>query len=53
MDTEKRDGEKEQRVIPRVSKAQGGPAAQVDLSDSASRQDAEDLDYLRRIESTD
>jgi hypothetical protein len=37
------------RVLPRISKATGGPAPGVDLSDMASLQEAEDLEYVRRF----
>jgi hypothetical protein len=37
------------RVMPPISQAQGGLAEGVDLDRSASLQEADDLDYVRRM----
>lgn len=37
------------RVMPRISKASGGLMPGIDLDDSASLQDAEDLAYIARL----
>lgn len=36
--------------MPRVSAATGGLTPGIDLTDSAALQDAEDVDYLRRMD---
>jgi hypothetical protein len=40
---------KVKRVMPRVSKATGGLMPGIDLNDSASLQESEDLEYMRRL----
>jgi len=47
---EKRENTKAGRVMPRVSEAHGGLVAGVDLGDLAGLQEADDLDYARRIQ---
>ena len=41
---------KRKRVLPRVSKAGGGLMPGVDLTDPSSLQEADDLDYVRRMQ---
>ena len=41
--------EKAKRVLPRVSKATGGPAPGVDHTRLAALQEIEDLEYLERM----
>ena len=40
---------KAERIMPRVSTATGGLMPGIDLSDSASLQELEDLEYVRRM----
>ncbi len=40
---------KAERVLPRISKATGGLLPGADLSDQAALQEADDLDYARRL----
>jgi hypothetical protein len=40
---------KTDRIMPRVSAATGGLVSGIDLNDSASLQDLEDLEYARRL----
>ena len=42
---------KKKRVMPRVSKATGGPRPGIDISDSAALQEMEDLEYIERLKS--
>jgi hypothetical protein len=37
------------RVLPRSSKATGGPLPGIDISDSAALQEMEDLEYIERM----
>ncbi len=46
---EQSGGARAARRMPPISKARGGLAAGVDLDGSASLQEADDLDYLRRM----
>jgi hypothetical protein len=46
---ENRRAAKPKRIMPRVSKAAGGPMPGVDLVDRAALQDMDDLDYVRRL----
>ena len=47
---ENRRTEKKKLVMPRVSKAGGGLAPGMDLTDSSTLQEADDLDYVRRMQ---
>jgi hypothetical protein len=47
---EKRKVEKRRPVIPRVSKARGGLVPGVDLTNPSTLQEADDLDYVRRMQ---
>jgi hypothetical protein len=40
---------KPKRIMPRVSKAAGGPMPGLDLNDSAAVQERDDLEYVRRM----
>jgi len=46
---EKRESPKGKRVIPRVSKATGGPMPGVDLTDFSGLQETDDLEYVERM----
>ena len=46
---ERRKGKDEKRVLPRVSKATGGPMPGIDLTDLAALQDLDDLEYVARL----
>ena len=46
---ETRKAAKDKRVLPRVSKASGGPMPAVDLADLSALQEADDLDYVERM----
>jgi hypothetical protein len=48
--SENRKIEKRKRVMPRVSKARGGLMAGIDLTDPSTLQEADDLDYVRRLQ---
>jgi len=37
------------RVMPRFSDASGGPLPGIDVSDSATLQEVEDLEYIERM----
>ena len=45
---ERRKGKDEKRVLPRVSKATGGPMPGIDLTDLSALQDLDDLDCVAR-----
>jgi hypothetical protein len=47
---ENREKERRKPVIPRVSKASGGLMPGMDLTDSSTLQEADDLDYVRRMQ---
>ena len=47
--TEKQKHTKARRVLPRVSKATGGPMPGVELADLSKIQEIDDLEYIRRI----
>ena len=49
MVAENRKTTKPKRVLPRVSKATGGPMPGIDISNSAALQEAEDLEYVERM----
>jgi len=40
---------REKRVLPRVSKATGGPMPGIELADLSTLQEIDDLDYIHRI----
>jgi hypothetical protein len=40
---------KEKRVLPRTSKATGGPMPGIDLADSSALQELDDLEYVERM----
>ena len=42
--------EKRKPVMPRVSKAGGGLMPGIDLSDPSTLQEADDLEYVRRMQ---
>jgi len=46
---ESRKPPKAKRVLPRFSKASGGPFPGIDISDSAALQEMEDLEYVERM----
>ena len=41
--------EKGKRVLPRVSKATGGPMPGIDITDMSAIQELEDLEYVERM----
>lgn len=41
----------QERVMPRVSKAKGGPRPGIDISNSAALQELDDLEYIERLKS--
>jgi len=41
--------EKRKRVLPRVSKATGGPMPGIDITDMSAIQEMEDLEYVERM----
>jgi hypothetical protein len=47
---EHRKTEKRRPVMPRVSKAGGGLMPGIDLTDPSTLQEADDLDYVRRMQ---
>jgi len=46
---ERRNAKQEKRVMPRVSKATGGPMPGIDLNDLSALQEMDDLDYVERM----
>jgi hypothetical protein len=46
---ETRDGSRQKRVQPRISKARGGLLPGVDLADQSVLREAEDLELVRRV----
>ena len=48
--SENRKAENRKRVLPRVSKAGGGLMPGIDLINPSTLQEADDLDYLRRMQ---
>jgi hypothetical protein len=44
-----KENAKAKRVLPRVSKATGGPMPGIDLTDFSALQEMEDLDYVERM----
>ena len=47
--TEEREAPRQKRILPRVSKAKGGPMPGIDVSNSALLQELEDLEYVERM----
>jgi len=47
--TEDRKGTKGKRVLPRISKATGGPLPGIELTELSTLQEIEDLDDIRRM----
>jgi len=47
--TDNRKRTKGRRVLPRISKATGGPMPGIELTDLSMLQEIDDLDYIRRI----
>ncbi len=47
--TENRKAVKRKRILPRISKASGGPMPGVELTNLSTLQEVDDLDYLRRM----
>jgi len=48
--SEAQKGAKRKPVLPRVSKASGGPMPGIELTDLSALQDIDDLEDIRRIE---
>jgi hypothetical protein len=48
--TENRKARKQERIPPRVSKADGGLMPGVDLTNPSALQETDDLDYIRRMQ---
>jgi hypothetical protein len=46
--TENQKGSKGKRVLPRISKATGGPLPGIEFTDLSMLQEIDDLDYIRR-----
>jgi hypothetical protein len=46
---EKRNAAKQKRVLPRTSKATGGPMPGIDLTDFSALQEMDDLEYVERM----
>ena len=49
MVTDKAKAQTKKRVMPRVSKATGGPMPGIDLTDSSALQEMDDLEYVERL----
>jgi Family of unknown function (DUF6364) len=49
MVVEKPRASTKKRVLPRVSKATGGPMPGIDITDGSALQDMEDLEYVERM----
>jgi hypothetical protein len=47
--SDERQAKSAQRVLPRVSKATGGPMPGIDLTDFSALQELEDLEYVARM----
>jgi hypothetical protein len=47
--SEDRSPRKSKRVLPRVSRASGGPMPGIELTDFSALQEMDDLDSIRRI----
>jgi hypothetical protein len=47
--TEDRKGTKGKRVLPRISKATGGPLPGIELTDLSTLQEIDDLDDIRAM----
>lgn len=47
--SESRTVAKSERTLPRVSKAEGGLLAGIELTDLSALQELDDLDYIRRM----
>ena len=47
--TEDRKGTKGKRVLPRISKATGGPLPGIELTKVSTLEEIDDLDYIRRM----
>jgi hypothetical protein len=48
--SENQNAEKRKPVLPRVSKASGGLMPGIDLTDPSTLQEADDLEYVRRMQ---
>jgi Ribbon-helix-helix protein, copG family len=46
---ENRKAPKAKRVLPRVSKATGGPMPGIDITDGSALQEMDDLEYVERM----
>ena len=46
---ENRKATKAKRVLPRVSKATGGPMPGIDITDGSALQEMDDLEYVERM----
>ena len=44
---------KGRRILPRISKATGGPMPGIELTDLSTLQEIDDLDYIRRSENSE
>jgi hypothetical protein len=49
MVTENKKAAKQKRVLPRISKATGGPMPGIDLTDGSALQEMDDLEYVERM----
>jgi hypothetical protein len=47
--SEERKPPKRKRVLPRISKATGGPRPGIDLTDFSALQEMDDLEYVERM----
>jgi len=47
--TENKKGTKGKHVLPRISKATGGPLPGIELTDLSTLREIDDLDYIRRM----
>ena len=47
--TRKARMDKQERVLPRISNATGGPRPGIDISNSAALQEMDDLEYVERM----
>jgi hypothetical protein len=47
--TDNKKAAKQKRVLPRISKATGGPMPGIDLTDGSALQEMDDLEYVERM----
>jgi hypothetical protein len=48
-DESRKPEKKQERILPRISKAEGGPMPGIDISNSAALQEMDDLEYVERM----